>query len=99
NMNFSFNGNAWYRILSNLTFKVRAGYRKRVMEQSAFYNSMTSRGSSLTASNTKGVNGLMLNTNYSYWLNENTLTYRPRMQKGQHLTALLGWTLQEDRIE
>src|SRR5690606_5230531 len=99
NMNFSFNGNAWYKILSNLTLKVRAAYRKRKMEQSTFYNSMTSRGSSLTASNTKGVNGSMLNSDYSYWLNENTLTYRPRLGKGQSLTALLGWTLQEDKIE
>lgn len=99
NENFNFNGNAWYKILPNLTLKVKAGLNSRTLEESSFYNSLTSRGSSLSTANTKGVNGGMRFTNYKTWVNENTLTYRPKLKNGQSLTALLGWTLQGDNYK
>src|SRR5690606_20312482 len=83
NETFNVNGNAWYKILPNLTLKVKGGYRKRTLEANSFYNSLTSRGSPLSTSNTKGVNGSVIYTNFASWVNENTLTYRPKLKKGQ----------------
>ncbi|MFA4867104.1 MAG: TonB-dependent receptor [Pedobacter sp.] len=96
NENFNFNGNAWYKILPNLTLKVKGGLNSRTLEESSFYNALTSRGSSLSTANTKGVNGGIRFTNYKTWVNENTLTYRPKLKKGQSLTGLIGWTIQGD---
>jgi len=98
NENFNFNGNAWYKILDNLTFKIKAGINRRTLEQNSFYNSLTSRGSTLSTANTKGVNGSALFSNYQNWINENTLTYRPKLKNRQTLTALVGWTIQGDQI-
>ncbi len=98
NESFNFNGNAWYKILDNLTFKIKAGINRRTMEQNSFYNSLTSRGSSLSTANTKGINGGITISQYQSWVNENTLTYRPKLKNRQTLTALLGWTLQGDQI-
>lgn len=98
NESFNFNGNAWYKILDNLTFKIKAGINRRTLEQNSFYNSMTSRGSSLSTANTKGINGGVTFSQYQSWVNENTLTYRPKLKNRQTLTALLGWTLQGDQI-
>lgn len=98
NENINFNGNAWYKILDNLTLKIKGGINKRTLQEEYFYNELTSRGSLLSSSNTKGVNGGVSFTNYQTWINENTLTYRPRIGQKQSLTALLGWTIQGDEI-
>ncbi len=98
NENFNTSGNAWYKLRNDLTLKVKGGINRRAMQENSFYNSLTSRGSAFSSGNTKGVNGAVRFSNYQSWINENTLTYRPKVKKGHKLTALMGWTIQGDQI-
>ncbi len=99
NENFNTSGNLSYKLSNNFTLRVRGGLNSRRLQEVTFYNSKTSRGTSLLASNTKGVNGGMRYTDYINWVNENTLTYKPRLKNGHSFDAMVGWTIQGDKYD
>ncbi|WP_237739788.1 TonB-dependent receptor [Pedobacter arcticus] len=88
------NGSATFNLSKNLEFKVRGGASKRTYRESGFYNSLTSRGTSVLVGNTKGVNGLVNFTQMTSWLNENTLTYKKKV-RDHSFTGLIGFTTQQ----
>ncbi|MFD1628464.1 TonB-dependent receptor [Pseudopedobacter beijingensis] len=93
--NLFINASATFKITNNLEFRARGGASKRTYRESAFYNSLTSRGTSLLPGSVKGVNGLVNFVQMGNWLNENTLTYRKKVQH-HSFTGLLGFTLQQN---
>ena len=93
------NANLTVNILPELELMVKGGIYSRVWRETSFYNSQTSKGSSLLASNTKGVNGLVNFREARSFLNENTLKYHKKFNKKHDFTALAGWTIQADNIE
>lgn len=93
--NFSINGYLEYLITKELKLRSTLGYVSNKSEKDEFYNSYTTSGRPGSAS---GVNGKMMNNNYTNWLNENTLTWDKRMQK-HHFIALGGFTTQKQESE
>ena len=92
------NANILIKIYKDLELIVKGGVYDRTWKESSFYNSTTSRGSSASASNTKGVNGAVNFRQARSLLNENTLNYKKKI--GNHsITALVGWTLQANQNE
>ena len=71
-----------YRLTPGLTFKTTIGTRQNEIRNERFYNSKTSQGSPLNPSNTDGINGMIRNSLYSSYSNENTLNYKKRI--GNH---------------
>mgnify|MGYP003574874428 CR=1 FL=1 len=98
NENFNTSGNLSYKFLNNFTLRIRGGLNSRKLQEVTFYNSNTSRGNSLIPSNTKGINGGVKYTDYLNWVNENTLTYKPRLKSGHSFDAMIGWTIQGDKF-
>lgn len=96
-----FRGNLNLSIMlhKNLELMIKGGFYNRTWRETGFYNSETSKGSSLMASNTKGVNGTVDFREARSWLNENTLTYRKKFNRVHDLTVLAGWTLQGNNEE
>lgn len=78
-----------YNFTNNLTFNLRAGYRKRGTRGEGFYNSLTPQGSSSPV-NTRGVNGNFSFAENNTWTNENTLTYQKIVNTDHKITALVG---------
>lgn len=91
-----FNANASFLILPELELTIKGGIYNRIWRETSYYNSQTSRGSSLLASNTKGVNGNVNFREARSFLNENTLKYHKKFKKRHDFTALAGWTIQSD---
>lgn len=93
--NLFINGSATFKISKDLEFRARGGASKRTYRESGFYNSLTSRGTSVLPGSVKGVNGAVNFTQMGNWLNENTLTYRKKVS--QHsFTGLVGFTMQQN---
>ncbi|MBP3483299.1 MAG: TonB-dependent receptor [Alistipes sp.] len=92
------NANVLIKLYKDLELIVKGGIYDRTWKESAFYNSTTSRGSSASASNTKGVNGSVNFRQARSLLNENTLNYKKKI--GRHaFTAMVGYTLQANQNE
>lgn len=94
---FMANATLDFLITKDLTFKVRGAYTGRTVREESFYNSSTSRGTSLISTNTKGVNGAVMQREFNNLLNENTLTYKKDFNKKHKLEALVGITYQQNK--
>lgn len=90
------NLNAAFMILPELELMIKGGLYNRTWRETSFYNSNTSKGSSLLASNTKGVNGVVNFREVRSFLNENTLKYHKKFKKIHDFTALAGFTIQSE---
>ncbi|HTN19682.1 MAG TPA: TonB-dependent receptor [Pelobium sp.] len=82
------NAYATYNFTKDLVLKVTGGINNRMVRDDGFFNSQTARGTSAIPTNTRGVNGSVLFTETSTWLNENTLRYKKELKK--HVFDLLG---------
>ncbi len=88
NKNLMANAFATYNFTKDLVLRVTGGFNNRMVRDDGFYNSQTSRGTSLIPTNTRGVNGSMMFTETNTWLNENTLKYKKEYKK--HVFDFLG---------
>lgn len=92
--NFIANAYIDYKILKNLTLRVTGGLNKIHQRREVFFNS-SSRGGHMYTNNK--VNGSLTNIERTNFVNENTLTYTPKLGKGHNLKALAGFTIQESK--
>jgi TonB-linked SusC/RagA family outer membrane protein len=88
-----------YEILQGLTLKITGGLISRKSQNQYFYNSKTSRGTPLGATNIKGVYGGVVNSTDRSWLNENTLNYRKTIHERHTVDLLGGFTVQQSNSE
>ena len=93
--NFSINGYLEYIIVKGLKWRSTLGYVNNKVNKEEFYNSYTSLGRPGSAN---GVNGKIMNNNYTNWLNENTLTWDTKVKK-HHFIVLGGFTVQKQESE
>lgn len=91
--NFTANANINYDISNDLKFNVRAGINNRLTRNESFNNSKTFRGYP-SAGNLKGVNGSFSDQDLNDWMNENTLTYKKRINKDNQFDITAGFTIQ-----
>lgn len=83
-----------YKLHKNLRLSISGGYSRFSTLATEFNNSMTYKGYPMLT-NTKGVNGSVMSTTRTDWMNENTLTYDRNWRNGRHkLNILAGFTLQ-----
>lgn len=83
-----------YKLHKNLKLSVSGGYSRYTTLATEFNNSQTYKGYPML-NNTKGVNGSVMNTARTDWMNENTLTYTKNWKNGRHkLNVVAGFTLQ-----
>lgn len=83
-----------WKILDNLVLKVSGGYNKVNQRKEVFFNSSSRLGHKYT--NDK-VNGSLANIERTNLLNENTLTWSPKLDRKHNLKILGGFTLQDAR--
>jgi TonB-linked SusC/RagA family outer membrane protein len=83
-----------YNFSKKLTLNITGGYNNRMMKNGNFFNSLTSRGTPLIPSNTKGSNGSIYYNERNTLSNENTLTYKTTINKNHQLDALVGYSQQ-----
>lgn len=83
-----------YKFLNNFTFKMTGGITKRTTRKEIFNNSNTRAGNPL--SNSNGINGSIYNYDVTNLLNENTLTFKKRLNGVHNIEALGGFTLQDN---
>lgn len=88
------NSNAYleYQILPELKLRVSSGIIENRVQSDAFNNSYTQYG---YPGSLNGVNGSIQYSQFSNWLNENTLTWNKKFNKKHNLTALAGFTNQK----
>ncbi|MFC5683678.1 SusC/RagA family TonB-linked outer membrane protein [Flavobacterium sp. MAHUQ-51] len=91
--NFATNGYLEYLFTKDLKFRTTFGIVENRFERREFNNSQTSSGRPGSAN---GVNGRITHSNYSNWLNENTLTWDKKIGKSK-LNALGGFTIQKQK--
>jgi tonB-linked outer membrane protein, susC/ragA family len=91
---YNFIANAYFewKILDNLVLRVTGGYNKINQRKEVFFNSSSRLGHKYT--NDK-VNGSLTNIERTNLLNENTLTWSPKLNKNHNLKILGGFTLQD----
>jgi TonB-linked SusC/RagA family outer membrane protein len=94
----SLNSYLSYEILQGLTLKITGALTNRKSQNQYFFNSRTSRGTSLGSSNTRGVYGGVQNNQNMSWLNENTLNYQKKLSKHE-IEVLAGFTMQKSNSE
>ena len=90
--NFIANAFVEWKILDNLALRVTGGLNKIHQRREVFFNSRSRGGHRYT--NNK-VNGSITNIERTNFLNENTLTYTPKLKNGHSLRVLGGFTIQE----
>jgi TonB-linked SusC/RagA family outer membrane protein len=88
-----------YTFLKNFRLKISGGYNTANSKREQFYNSNTQQGNlfkntSGSYVNTNGINGSFGTALVQSYLNENTLSYRNEIVKGQILDAVVGFTYQ-----
>lgn len=83
-----------YNLHKNLRLSISGGYSRYTNLATEFNNSKTYKGYPMLT-NTKGVNGSVMNSAKTDWMNENTLTYNKNWKNGRHkLNVVAGFTLQ-----
>lgn len=88
--------NIQYKISPELTLKIFGGISKSISKAETFYGSNTYNGSPYTSIGaSKGINGSIINYDYSNLLNENTLSYKKTFNKVHSLDAVAGITFQQ----
>jgi TonB-linked SusC/RagA family outer membrane protein len=87
------NSNAYleYQILPELKLRVSSGIIENRVQSDAFNNSLTQYG---YPGSLNGVNGSIQYSQFSNWLNENTLTWTKKLKK-HNINALAGFTNQK----
>ncbi len=91
---FISNAKLEYKLHKNLKLSVSGGYSAFTTLATEFNNSQTYKGYPMLT-NTKGVNGSVLNTSRADWMNENTLTYTKNWKNSRHkLNVVAGFTMQ-----
>lgn len=88
--NFYSNAYLDYDILPGLKLRVTNGVTENRVQNEAFNNSKTQYGRGST-----GVNGSINNSQFSNWLNENTLTWKHQFAKKHNLDLMGGMTFQK----
>ncbi len=93
---YNFIANAYFewKIFDNLVLRVSGGYNKVDQRKEVFFNSSSRLGHKHT--NDK-VNGSLTNIERTNILNENTITWSPKLDKNHNLKILGGFTLQNTR--
>jgi TonB-linked SusC/RagA family outer membrane protein len=89
----NFNGGITYDFLKDFRLNIRGGYNSRLTRNESFNNSKTYRGV-LTANNLNGVNGSIYDQTLNDWVNENTLTYKKKLNRDNTFDVLVGATVQ-----
>nr|WP_226904833.1 TonB-dependent receptor [Pedobacter schmidteae] len=92
--NLRVNSYVQYSFNKNLTLKVSGGISNNLRRNDVFYNSQTYYGG---PSSTNKVNGSIIYTQNTSWLNENILTFAKRFNKVHNLNVVAGITMQEDK--
>lgn len=90
----SLNTNAYleYTIIPSLKLRVSNGLIENRVKSESFNNSNTYYG---RPGNSNGINGSVSYSQSSNWLNENTLTWKPKLSKKHTLDVLGGFTIQK----
>lgn len=90
---YNFIANAYFewKILDNLVLKVTGGYNRIDQRRDVFFNSSSRAGHRYT---NEKVNGSITNIDRTNMLNENILTWSPKLSKNHNLKLLGGFTLQ-----
>ena len=86
-----------YNLLKNLKLRVTGGMTTIESNTKVFNNSFTQSGNPITSVN--GVNGSITNSRRANFLNENTITYAPKIGNDHTLTVLGGFTTQKEKYE
>lgn len=86
-----------YDFLDNLKLRVTGGLTQTQINTQRFNNSKTQSGNPRSSIN--GINGSLSNSMRSNYLNENTLTYRPKINEDNNLSILGGFTAQKVTFE
>lgn len=89
----NFNGGITYDFLKDFRLNIRGGFNSRLTRSESFNNSKTYRGV-LTPNNLNGVNGAVSDATLNDWVNENTLTYKKKINRDNSYDVLLGATVQ-----
>ena len=92
--NFIANAYLEWKILNNLVLRVTGGYNRISQKKEVFFNSSSRLGHEHT--NDK-VNGSLTNIERTNLLNENTITYSPKLSKNHNLKLMGGFTIQDAR--
>ncbi|WP_083382017.1 MULTISPECIES: SusC/RagA family TonB-linked outer membrane protein [Flavobacterium] len=90
--NINANGYLEYLFTKDLKLRTSFGIIENRLRQDQFNNSKTQYG---FPGNTNGVNGRILHSNSSNWLNENTLTWDKKVSKKSKINVLGGFTIQK----
>jgi len=85
--------------LKGLTLKVTGGINSLATESGYFYNSKTSRGTPLLPTNSRGQWGGITNSGRTALSNENTLTYKKKINKNSSFDIMGGFSLQKSNSE
>ena len=90
------NSNAYleYLILPELKFRTSSGIIENRVENDIFNNSQTQYGYPGSAN---GINGSIQYSQFSNWLNENTLTWNKKFNKKHTINAVGGFTIQKQK--
>ncbi|WP_296682572.1 TonB-dependent receptor [Flavobacterium sp.] len=90
----SLNTNAYleYTIVPSLKLRVSNGIIENRVKSESFNNTNTYYG---RPGNNNGINGSVSYSQSSNWLNENTLTWKPKLSKKHTLDVLGGFTIQK----
>jgi len=88
-----------YEIIDGLTFKVTGGLNSLNSRSENFFNSLTSRGTPLLPSNSRGQWGSKSYSERIAWSNENILTYKKTLNKVHQLNVMGAYSVQESRNE
>lgn len=94
----NFNGGITYDFLKDFRLNIRGGFNSRLTRNENFNNSKTYRGV-LTANNLNGVNGSIYNQTLNDWVNENTLTYKKKINRDHQFDILVGATVQGNNFD
>lgn len=86
-----------YNILPSLKLRVTGGINTSRINSQVFNNSKTQSGNPISSVN--GINGTITNTDQTNYLNENTLTYTPKLSASHNLSVLGGFTMQNLRFQ
>jgi TonB-linked SusC/RagA family outer membrane protein len=92
--NLTSNAYLEYQFIPGLKLRVSNGIIENRVQQEEFNNSKTQSG---YPGSTNGVNGQILNSQFSNWLNENTLAWNKKFSKKHDLNALGGFTIQKQK--
>jgi TonB-linked SusC/RagA family outer membrane protein len=81
-----------FQILPELKLRVTSGIVENRRQQNSFNNSYTQYGH---PGSQYGVNGSIMNSQFSNWLNENTLTWNKKFAKKHSVNVVGGFTIQK----